>query len=106
MRALLLLLTIACAATRPSLPEAKRQVEEYIASGRYDAEIAGVAAEAAKYLESRAQAGGKLAIAVDVDETALSNLKGLRANDFGWVVPGSCDPDHGPCAFRGWIELV
>ena len=65
----------------PSLVEAKRQVNAYVDSGRYEADIAAVADQARAYLESRVHGGGKLAIVLDVDETALSNLPSLRAND-------------------------
>src|SRR5438552_1408288 len=106
MRSLLVLLAIACATPRPDLAAAKRQVEQYVDSGAYDADIAAVASEAAKYLESRSAAGRKLAIVVDLDETAISNVVGLRANDWGWVLAGPCDPDHGPCAIRGWTALA
>ena len=102
-RLLALLLALGCATPRPSLPEAKRQVEEYVASGRYQADIAAVAAEARRYLESRA--GGKLAIVVDVDETAISNLEMLRLNDYALIEHGGCDPEYGPCSMRAWNEL-
>ena len=100
-----LLLAISCATPRPDLPEAKRQVEAYVSSGTYAAEIAQVAGEARRYLESRAAAGGKLAMVADVDETAISNLQMMRLNDYGWIVNGPCDLQRGPCPIRGWTEL-
>src|SRR2546423_9651322 len=89
----------------PSLPEAKRQVGEYVDSGRYEADIAAVAEKARTYLESRAHRGGKLAIVVDLDETALSNLPSLRANDYGFIGAGPCDLPRGPCGLAAWIMM-
>lgn len=93
-------------ASTPSLVEAKRQVIAYVESGRYEAEIAAVAEQARSYLESRAQRGGKLAIVVDIDETALSNLPSLRANDWGLIIPGPCDLPRGPCGLGAWIQMA
>lgn len=104
-RVLPLLLTLACAAARPDLAETKRQVAQYVDSGAYHADIAAVAAQAARYLESRAPQGGKLAIVVDLDETAISNLEMMRLNDYGWLVNGPCDLERGPCPIRAWTEL-
>src|SRR5207249_10527678 len=92
------------AAAVPKLAEAKREVSEYVTSGRYDADIAAVVAEATQFLERRA-AGGKLALVLDVDETALSNLPALRANDYGFVLYGPCDLERGPCGLLSWIEM-
>src|SRR5882672_4864032 len=90
----------------PSLVEAKRQVVAYVDSGRYEADIAAVAEQARTYLESRAQRGGKLAIVVDIDETALSNLPSMRANDYGFIVAGPCDLPREPCGLIAWFWLV
>jgi len=82
----------------PSLADAKRQVSEYVDSGRYDADLAAVVEQARGYLESRAARGGKLAMVLDIDETSLSNLPNLRANDYGFIVSGPCDAlPNGPC---------
>ena len=88
--AALVLLAAGCAtgsasaptAATPSLVETKRQVDAYVDSGRYEADLAAAVEQARGYLESRASRGGQLAIVVDVDETALSNLPSLRANDY------------------------
>jgi len=60
-------------------------------SGRYEAEVGALVDQARVFLESRAPRGGKLAIVLDLDETALSNLTSLRANDWGFIVGGPCD---------------
>ena len=68
-------------AATPSLVETKREVSAYVDSGRYDSEVASVVEQARAFLESRVPRGGKLAIVLDIDETALSNLPSLLAND-------------------------
>ena len=90
----------------PSLVDAKRQVTEYIASGRYDADIAAVVTDATAYLTSRLTGAARLAIVLDVDETALTNLPQLRANDYGFIIPGPCELSRGPCGFVAWLELA
>jgi predicted secreted acid phosphatase len=109
----LIVLAVGCstaggpAASVPSLVDAKRQVTEYVASGRYDADIAAVVARARTYLTERLARGGKLAVVLDIDETSLSNLPQLRANDYGWIVAGPCaDPSRGPCGLLAWIMLA
>lgn len=96
----------ALATTPPSLVEAKRQVTAYVDAGRYEADIAAVADQARAYLESRAARGSKPAMVVDIDETALSNLPSLRANDYGFIVAGPCDLQHGPCGLLAWILMA
>ena len=94
------------AAAVPNLVEAKRAVSAYVESGRYDTDIAAVVEQARAFLESRAQRGGKLAIVVDIDETALSNLPSLRVNDYGFIVAGPCDLQRGPCGLVAWIMMA
>lgn len=90
----------------PSLVETKRQVSAYVDSGRYEAEVSAVVDQAAAFLESRVPRGGKLAIVLDIDETALSNLPSLRANDYGFIIPGPCDLPRGPCGLLAWIGMA
>ena len=91
----------------PSLADAKREVSEYIESGRYDADVAAVVEQARGYLESRDARGGKLAMVLAIDETSLSNLPNLRANDYGFIVSGPCDAlPNGPCGFVAWVALA
>ena len=67
----------------------KRELLDYIHSGEYAKAVANVALQANKYLVRRlrhpAPAGKKLAIVFDIDETTLSNLSQILANDFGYV---------------------
>ena len=98
--------TTVVVAAPPSLVETKREVGAYVDSGRYEAEVAAVVDQARAFLESRARRGGKLAIVLDVDETALSNLPSLRANDWGFIVSGPCDLPRGPCGLGAWISMA
>lgn len=67
----------------------KRSVLRYVNSGSYNREIAEVALQANKYLAKRiikgAKDGKKLAVVFDIDETTLTNLSHMMANDFGYV---------------------
>jgi len=90
----------------PDLPAAVRQVEEYIGSGRYAAEVARVVAQARAYLEERAGAVAKPAIVLDIDETSLSNWTAYRLNGWGRIVNGGCDLERGPCGVRAWQALA
>jgi predicted secreted acid phosphatase len=94
------------ASTIPSLVETKREVAGYVDSGRYEADIAAITEQAGAYLERRVARGGKLAIVLDVDETALSNHPSLRANDYGFLVAGPCDLPRGPCGLGAWIMMA
>jgi acid phosphatase len=102
----LVLLAGCASAAPPNLVEAKREVAAYVASGRYEAEIASVASRAVAHVESRARDGGKLAIVLDIDETALSNLPSFRANDWGFVVRGPRELPAGPCGLGAWIGMA
>ena len=90
----------------PSLTEAKREVIGYVESGQYDKDVAAVMAQARAWVERRAERGGKLAIVLDVDETALSNLPSLRANDYGFITRGPCDLPAGPCGLFAWMQMA
>jgi predicted secreted acid phosphatase len=67
----------------------KQELRAYVDSGDYLKDIATVALQANKYLVKRiahrAKPGQKLAIVFDIDETTLSNLSHILANDFGYV---------------------
>ncbi len=89
----------------PSLVETKREVAIYVDSGRYEADVAAITEQARAYLEARVPRGGKLAMVVDVDESALSNLPSLRANDYGFIIGGPCDLPRGPCGLITWILM-
>jgi len=86
----------------PNLFDVQRQVEHYIDSGQYDADVTRVAGEAQAYLEQRAGVATKPAIVLDIDETSLSNWPAYRINGWGRVVNGGCDLEQGPCGLRAW----
>jgi 5'-nucleotidase (lipoprotein e(P4) family) len=73
----------------PNLQSHKQQLRAYIDSGGYAKDVAAVALKANKYLVKRiakgAKPGKKLAIVFDIDETMLSNLPQILANDYGYV---------------------
>jgi acid phosphatase len=89
----------------PNLYEVQQRVEDHIRSGRYDADVARVDAEATMWLEQRAKAVAKPAIVLDIDETSLSNWTAYRLNGWGRVVGGGCDLEQGPCGLRAWQAL-
>jgi predicted secreted acid phosphatase len=67
----------------------KQELRTYIESGAYAKRIAEVALLANKYLIKRIERGTKpgrkLAIVFDIDETVLSNLPHILAQDFGYM---------------------
>jgi predicted secreted acid phosphatase len=66
----------------------KQELVAYINSGDYAKDVAAVALKANKYLVKRIPKGAKgkkLAIVFDIDETTLTNLAHITANDFGYV---------------------
>ncbi len=75
----------------------KQELKAYVDSGSYIRDIATVAGQANKYLVKRiargAKPGQKLAVVFDIDETTLSNLPHILANDFGYV----------PKTWDGWV---
>jgi predicted secreted acid phosphatase len=76
------------AAAEPmNLSDAKDAVLAYVDDGRYARDVAAVAARAKAWIEARAAArrpGERLAVVFDIDETVLSNLPHMRAEDFGY----------------------
>ena len=92
------------AARSPVVPiyEAQRGVDDYIRSGRYDADFAEVVAAAKSWLEERAPSATKPAIVLDIDETSLSNWPAYRVNGWARIVNGDCDLEKGPCGLRAW----
>lgn len=89
----------------PNLSEIKAELRDYHLSGRYAADIAAAIAEARRVLGRRAAAkpGQKLAVVLDVDETALSNMQAIQANDYGFITAGPCNLPQGPCGWDAWI---
>ena len=70
-----------------NLSDAKAAVLAYVDRGDYARDLAAVAGEAKAWVEKRAAArrpGERLAVVLDIDETVLSNLPHMRAEDFGY----------------------
>lgn len=90
----------------PDLPEARKQVEAYLESGRYEADVAAVTRAAQEYLEKRAREVRRPAAVFDVDETALSNWPAYKVNGWGRITGGGCDLETGPCGLRAWEAMA
>jgi predicted secreted acid phosphatase len=78
------------AAELENLDTLKTQLVRYHESGQYAKDIAEVGAEALAYLKQRvaqAKPSEKLAIIVDIDETALSNYRDMLKMGFGGTLP-------------------
>ncbi len=112
----LLSTAIGCAARRtehpcpdvaavPALYETQRAIEDYLDSGRYDADVAHVVAQAQAWLETRAPQVARPAIVLDIDETSLSNWRAYRLNGWARILDGECDLTHGPCGLRRWQAM-
>ncbi len=73
----------------PNLYNLKQQVGSYVATGEYGKAVAKVASDANRYLTRRIprgdKKGRKLAIVFDIDETTLSNVRHIQANDYGYL---------------------
>jgi len=87
----------AAVATEPrNLSVLKQEIVAYVESGDYAAAINAVAKEATAFVTARAAQrapGERLAVVLDIDETALTNLPHMRALDFGYV----------PAAWDSWV---
>ena len=72
-----------------NLNTTKYEVYRYINTGEYARDLNDAALRANKYLARRlskpARPGQKLAIVFDIDETTLSNLPHMMAQDFGYI---------------------
>lgn len=79
----------------PNLRFVKDRIIEFHDSGRYDQEIRQVTARARAYLDERLPrlGGEKVAVILDIDETALSNYPHLKECDFGYL----------PSAWTAWV---
>jgi predicted secreted acid phosphatase len=89
--------SVAIAAEPANLALRKQELVTYVSSGEYAREVADVALSANKFLAKRipqgAKPGKKLAIVFDIDETMLTNLNHIVANDYGYI----------PKAWKKWV---
>jgi predicted secreted acid phosphatase len=76
-----------------NLSALKQQINTYVTTGEYGKDVVRVAADANKYLTWRIPRGipkynktaQKLAVVFDIDETTLSNVRHIQANDYGYL---------------------
>ena len=81
--------------------DVKNAALAYHDSGRYQHDLAEVAAQAINVIGNSVPTTPSAAIVFDIDETALSNWEVIKANDFGRFIEGPCNlPDA--CAWRAW----
>jgi acid phosphatase len=92
----------AAAAAIPNLFDEQRLIEQYVAGGQYEADVAKVVTEAHTWLEARSKTAVKPAIVLDIDETSLSNWPAYRVNGWARITNGACDLQRGPCGLRAW----
>ena len=91
----------------PNIDGIKMRLAYYACSGAYMHAFEQVIDGAKRYVGDRSTKGGKLALVLDIDETSLSNLEQIEADDFGFVSGGPCvDLPSGPCGFDAWISLA
>ena len=90
----------------PSIYETQRAVAQYVDSGRYQADVAAVVAQARAWLEQRAPVVAKPAIVIDVDDTALSNWTAYRVNGWVRISRGDCELEAGPCNILAWYRMA
>ena len=83
-------------------------LKNYYNSGRYLADIKRVDERAQRYLLGHDK-GSKLAIVLDIDETAISNWQEMVANHFAYFRQGPCrtagERVIGPCGALAWDRL-
>jgi acid phosphatase len=90
----------------PNVGDAKISATAYHDSGRYERDIASVAALATAWIAERAPQAGRPALVLDIDETALSNWEVIKADDFGRIINGQCIAlPEGPCGWAAWDFL-
>jgi predicted secreted acid phosphatase len=89
-----------------NIGDAKLYMKHYIASGQYDADVAALDAKAEAYVIAEAHRVRRPALVLDIDETSLSNLPEIKADDFGFIKNGECRLPEGPCGHRAWQKMA
>jgi predicted secreted acid phosphatase len=78
---------------------------DYYDSGAYLIDLQIATAPAIAWINDEAPRVDRPAVVFDIDETALSNWEGLKANDFGRIFTGPCDRlPQGPCGLVAWDQ--
>jgi hypothetical protein len=93
--------------TQPTnVGDTKSAALRYHDSGAYDRDLAIVAAEARRWIQTRAGSVGRPALVLDIDETALSNWPIIKRDDFGRPIGGPCVlQSDAPCGWAAWDQL-
>jgi acid phosphatase len=93
--------------TQPAnVGDAKRAATAYHESGAYARDVAAMVAETGAWLARRAPQVSRPALVLDIDDTALTNLEVIRADDFGRIIGGPCVAlPEGPCGWAAWDLL-
>jgi predicted secreted acid phosphatase len=107
-----LVLILACSfnhasrATEPvNLGDFEKQLIAYHDLGSYEVDLRAVTETVKAYLQDRVNGkeSRKLALVLDIDETALSNWPKLVANQFAYFPDGACSSlPRGPCGEIEW----
>jgi len=97
-----------CRAMIPHRSEAA--LLRYEESGQYQHDIKDAVDKAKTYLAQHSAEKGKLAMVLDIDETALSNWPQLKADDFKFFLAGPCNISvdgkiRPPCGWNKWVAL-
>jgi acid phosphatase len=88
-----------------NIGDLKFEAIDYYDSGAYLTDLQLAAAPAIAWINDEAPRVDRPAVVFDIDETALSNWEGLKANDFGRIFTGGCDKlPQGPCGLIAWDQ--
>jgi hypothetical protein len=86
-----------------NIGDLKFEATQYYDSGAYLTDLQQAAWPAIPWINDEATRVDRPAVVFDIDETALSNWEGLKANDFGRIINGPCDTlPQGPCGLQAW----
>ena len=86
-----------------NIGDLKTEATQYYDSGAYLTDLQQAAWPAIPWITDEAARVDRPAVVFDIDETALSNWEGLKANDFGRIFNGPCDRlPQGPCGLQAW----
>jgi predicted secreted acid phosphatase len=86
-----------------NIGDLKTEAIQYYDSGAYLTDLQQAAWPAIPWIDDEAARVDRPAVVFDIDETALSNWEGLKANDFGRIFNGPCDTlPQGPCGLQAW----
>src|SRR6476469_1654277 len=88
-----------------NIGDLKFTATDYYNSGAYLTDLQIATAPAISWINEEAPRVDRPAVVFDIDETALSNWEGLKANDFGRIFTGGCDRlPQGPCGLIAWDQ--